>query len=502
MFFGMWIFLFFYRMSALGNPPYWDSILGMFQEGIWLYENDFNYLKLAREELGYLAGGPRTYFFSWLPGFYAVLMHVFPTVKSTFVFLHVLNFFFAAALAGMMVRLLHKRVGYALAIGTSLAMCLQPMFIAQASMMGSDLMLAGLCLLGFWLYVQRKHAWAIITMIVAVTVKPMPALMSICLAGGFVLFHLKTRRDLLLLAGYLVPVIYFSGWARLAAWLFFRPDTNPIGNDTFFPAGASRLEYLREQTHMMFNQVPDVMALVLGVLLLHVGLILWRVRKNVLKPLSWRACLLPYEMPLILALALGGLILESILIVSWLPRYLLFLYPAIFILLALALKPLPAKISLPFLGLLMVFFSANHHGRFYRSPALNNGYILERSLEYEEDLHLNREIASTLAADYPDRTVLAHWPQAQILAHPGFGYVAEPLDVIAVNRPAMAWAGIPYFGELALEQKRAAGNIWLDANNLFGTNLGIRPGLDHTLETFTSGTRSARLWEKTFGRTF
>ena len=99
MFFGMWIFLFFYRMSALGNPPYCDSILGMFQEGIWLYENDFNYLKLAREELGYLAGGPRTYFFSWLPGFYAVLMHVFPTVKSTFVFLHVLNFFFAAALA-------------------------------------------------------------------------------------------------------------------------------------------------------------------------------------------------------------------------------------------------------------------------------------------------------------------------------------------------------------------------------------------------------------------
>jgi hypothetical protein len=66
----------------------------------------------------------------------------------------------------------------------------------------------------------------------------------------------------------------------------------------------------------------------------------------------------------------------------------------------------------------------------------------------------------------------------------------------------MAWAGVPYFGELALEQRRAARNIWLDGNNLFGTGLGIRPGLDQPLETFTSGTRSARLWEKSFGRTF
>ena len=50
--------LFVYRFQTLTNPPYWDSVLGMFHEGLWLYENQFNYIELARGEVGYQAGGP------------------------------------------------------------------------------------------------------------------------------------------------------------------------------------------------------------------------------------------------------------------------------------------------------------------------------------------------------------------------------------------------------------------------------------------------------------
>jgi hypothetical protein len=496
-FFLVAIFLFIYRASAMANPPYWDAILGMFHEAIWLAEHDFNYVKLAREELGYLAGGPRTYFFSWMPGFYALLMNILPEPRQVFIVLHVLNVLYAAATAGVMVAVLRTRVSLPLAIAATLAMCLQPMFLAQSSMIGSDMIMGCLSIWAFAAYLKRRHLSAIILMVVAVLVKPTAALMAFCLAGGFVLFHLKTRKDAWTLCGYLLPAVFFFAWGPLAQRFFFRPDTNPAPGG-FFPKGVSKIDYLQEQIGLMFNQIPDVMILLLCVIAVHGVLILLALRPNLLHPLRWRATLQPFEIPVICVVALGGLTLHGILLIAWLPRYLLIIYPALFILLALALKPLPGKASLPLLIALIALFCANHHGRFYQPPILNNGYILERSLEYEVDLALNQQIAQKLHADYADRTVLAHWPQAQLLAHPGFGYVTEPVDLIAVERPALSWYGVPYFGALSIEQRRAEKNVWLDGHNLFGTNLGIRPGLDRQVDVFICKDRTAALWEKVF----
>jgi hypothetical protein len=80
-------------------------------------------------------------------------------------------------------------------------------------------------------------------------------------------------------------------------------------------------------------------------------------------------------------------------------------------------------------ALIVALFSS--YGYFYGGPVHGNYHvILERSLEYRNDLKLNQHVAKIIEDKYAGYKVVAPFIIAQLLALPELGYVQKNLDVI------------------------------------------------------------------------
>jgi hypothetical protein len=209
-----------------------------------------------------------------------------------------------------------------------------------------------------------------------------------------------------------------------------------------------------------------------------------------------------------------------------LPRYFLQLAPFLVLLLCAACS-WSASLGrrLPrLLALLAVAGAVNAHGILYpveratepdpvdgRPFVASNGHLLERSLEYRDDLELARRVASGLGRFDRDRTVfVANWPFEQLLSEPRLGYVERPFRTSSAEIPQrghrVALRPVPFellyrpaengFVKTAVEDVR-----WVVSPNVFaGEHSRYRPDLDALVERYESGRLRAfllhrRAWE-------
>jgi len=85
-----------------------------------------------------------------------------------------------------------------------------------------------------------------------------------------------------------------------------------------------------------------------------------------------------------------------------------------------------------FLVTLILMASLGSHGLFSFKPEGSSAYsynTLERSLEYRNDLKVNKVLAKTLEEKFSNFAIGAPFVQAQMLVMPELGYVTKPLDV-------------------------------------------------------------------------
>jgi len=161
----------------------------------------------------------------------------------------------------------------------------------------------------------------------------------------------------------------------------------------------------------------------------------------------------------------------------------------------------PKRVLGVLLALFAVFGVVNAHGRFHptkladwqdpndpRPLVSNDGWLLERSLEYRDDLALNRDLARR-ASGLKNTIVVASWPLMHALLVPEFGYVDRPLAVACAETPIDQGPPVVSMAEVL----RAATSVppqnvlWILTPNVFGgPRSQLLPG-DRVLATIESG---------------
>jgi hypothetical protein len=128
-----------------------------------------------------------------------------------------------------------------------------------------------------------------------------------------------------------------------------------------------------------------------------------------------------------------------------------------------------------------------------RAQVANDGWLLERSLEYRDDLELNRALAAALEKRRDD-VIVAGWPLLQLLAEPRFGYVTRPVPLAAAET-TLEWA-VPAIARAARVPDRSRFVRIVSPNVYANETSRVLPG-DDVIETFERGRLRAFLLRRT-----
>jgi hypothetical protein len=462
------------RGAVLADPPYWDALLGLFPQAHWLAVHGLDPLALLREQPGYMEGGACVYPFSVGPWMIALLERAVPAIETRFALLHLASFACAAITAAAVFRLVRPLSGL-WAVLAAAAFLAQATSQALACQMGLELPFAAACAWTVVGLAEGSQRCAFLGALAALLIKPTgvvaPATALVVLLGRRLVPRAfgaaRTGDTRWILAHAALVGVFVAELAVLAAF-----GRTPHGAGPF--AGLA---------HLVLRRLPAVPEFGLGLLALTLALPAW-IQRHVA---HGRAS--AFEVA-----AVTFLVLYLLLLAQWdkpLPRYLVVAFPALAALLVrLAAAVLRGTAPVAALCATACLFGLlNAQGRFHpdrpahvQAPvdgaplAVNDGWLLERSLRYRDGLELDRRIARAAEAR-PGTVFVTSWPLVQALVEPAFGYVPRPLSVACPETP-VRWTGA--LEDFAAVRAAAAGGadvLWiLSPTDFLGPWSQPRPG--------------------------
>lgn len=420
------VLLCFARGATFADPPYWDALMGAFPQGLWLAEHDFDWWRLVHEPV-FIVGGPNVYPFSVYPWIVGALYATPLAPKLVFVVLHVVNAVCAAVAAGAVYSVARRRLPAPTGLLATLVLVTAPLFQSLTCQMNMDMPLLAFTALSFAALDAkepvRAAAWSLAALLVKYTaVIGIGASLVVCIAvvlrpsacGLDGVDRRAWKRGAWLHAALLLlfvaEVAFVALWAKAPAFLD--------------PVAAWKNLFLRRIWTM-----PEY-GLVLVLFLAHVPWIVRRMRDG-------RARWIEVQCAAFLVAFVAFYCLYS----NTLPRYFLqsepFLVAWIVARMTDVVRGPRARVA--WLAAAIGFHVVNTNGRFYPSrpsgwtaPGVagpipgNDGYILERSMEYRDDLELDLELAEALERFPHDHTVIvANWPLLHLLTTSDLGYVSD-----------------------------------------------------------------------------
>ncbi len=432
---------------CLQDPPYWDALMGAFAQGHWLATHSFSPIALLRDGGRFQDGGACVYAFNAYPWITGAFEEIGLAPASTFAVLHLVSFAAAAAIVAELFRLVRDEAGAGLAALLSLALLVQPMFRALACQMNMDVLLAACTLFSIGAVSRGRYRAASVWSVVAFFTKPTAVILVVSNLAALVLrgvrpawFGIDRDRESATtrkrrLEGLVVHAVLFACFVlELVVAARFGKSAEGI---TLF---GGLVPFLTRRLWTL----PEF-----GIAL---ALFLFLVPWIAVRAARKRASALEIDLALFL-LAFVGFFCQY---VNVLPRYFLQAWPVL--LAALSLAALRAHVPRRAIAALLFVFGAfaivNSHGRFHPThwadwndprtgqPLVSNdGWLLERSMEYRDDLLLDQELCARLQAR-TGQVVIADWPLLHALAVPEFGYVLMPPRLASANTP-IRFASVP-----------------------------------------------------------
>ncbi|MGE0538281.1 MAG: tetratricopeptide repeat protein [Pirellulales bacterium] len=426
------------RFEVVDSPPFWDSIMAVWNEADYLAQSDFDYDGLLNRTRYCLHpdGGRRAYGATIIPGVIALLMRNTPTPHAAIVCYHLLIFFCSACSAVLFFELVRPLTTPLGALLATLAAWTTPVFAVQIDLLGMEPPLIACALLNVYLISKGRTGWAAAAALGAFAVKQSGFIVvaaNIAFLFGIRLNELRqghragdrSRYLLLHVAVALLEILVISSG-----------DTHTKN----MRGGANWIAAL--------TWCPDVVFLVIACLAL-----------GLLRALAWRrrepdAGLLARTPNAIgstwvLAGWTAVLALLATGFVPFLPRYVALAVPFIYLVFAALMlttprSTTPAMIAFAFFTL---FNLANWNGRFFPDVnalpkwassvpfariAREPGH-LERSHEYLHDHLCTQEVVEKIKTLAPEQPVLCGFPFTYILALPSLGYVDRPIATYAIQ---------------------------------------------------------------------
>lgn len=502
----VWCFFFGCMLLINGRyvfePAYWDMLVGFFAEAHWLAENDLDCLELLYQP-GYGEGGPNVYSPAGLPTAmaYGSLYYIGMPVRWVNATWHIVIWLCGATALTAVFRMARVHWDTLVSLLAAITLLSCPLFLSQTATFNLEAPLTATAILAFWCCVSRKYKSAVLLSTLAYNLHARGVIVLLA-TGAISLVDLAINlwyryrsdkhggREPVWRNGAFVSVLLHTlSAAVFAAYLLMREQVSPTPSGTFSGtfSGAKILTGVHTLNLMTaVASVPEVAA-VAAIFLARVTLLFlqrWLTAaradedtpgKRIIH--EW-ACLhagFLFRCGAFLSVYIA--FMASFPMV--LPRYHLMIYP---VLLVGSLSLLAAvKVDRPVvIALLLIAVTCNiinYEGRLYGfQPNTNDGYILERSAEYRNDLHLNQRLAKKIESDFDlGRTVfVTSWPITQILSIPEAGYVStESVEVVSLL--PISYASVGALSEIyrvdtdgrSIEQTTDRDVIWVESRNCF-----------------------------------
>ena len=380
--------------DSLFAPPFWDDIIGVHNQAVWLGQHDFNIAVLAKmsKESGsacYNLVNPLCYLYG--------ICYKFLPPDITHFCSHLVNIASIAGCGTLLLLMLAKsslpdRMLY-------LAGALScPLIIAACCSTGQESPLAFMIMLSFYFHFRRRKRAAWITGIIACCFK-LTAVVLIFAYGAESLLRALRNRKIFSVRNFF---ILFAFAICVAAYLF---HFSHISN------------HFKVKTDEWLSLFCNAYYLLLPIFLISV-IILKKFSSRYIYFLPVGLFLLFYY----IANAVSGMVS--------LPRYgIIIVFPTIF-LFASSVKYLSsfkrkaAVLAVIALGL------CNIYGYFLPEPGallLHDGSFMERSREFTVMRSSDREFCAAIEKEFHSSVLICAWPMLHMLTVPEFGYVKKSL---------------------------------------------------------------------------
>lgn len=410
----IFIFLLATKTEVLFFPPYGDAIGGPFAEALWLYQNSFDYAGLFQQP-NFVVGGPRVYFFSLYPGFLALTLKFIPWVKVFLAFHHILAFALTAGIIAMIRECGRKVFEPVVAILVALILLAMPLFQSQSEAINMEIPVAFFAVWSAYALSQRRWGQSAVFASLSAAVKGtgIMACGAVSLILAFEAFRATDIKEKIKLLGF--ALISAGTAAFIGGAKFFFKDTHVQQGLVRWDAGWPSL-----RNEFIFYLFLFALACFLLALIFK-----WRVAREKLQASE-------LFVPVMMFLFAAGWFLLFLNFYAVSPRYRVALYP--FLIFAVA-SGVTAAVKFKVMQRLLaagVLLAAcvMSYGSYYGSIPDNDHVQLERSLEYRNDLEVNRRLARAAEERYRNQLIVAPFTIAQALAIPELGYVHKKCNVM------------------------------------------------------------------------
>lgn len=469
------------RWSIVDSPPYYDFAFSVWPEAAYLARTDFDFHALRYDEAFLLSeqGGPRAYMTSVLPAVAALGMKLFPTPRGGLIWYHLFTFGCAALVATVLLGEGRRRLGTVSALLVALVVLTTPVFSAQVDMMGMEIPLAAATSVTAWCVARGRYSLAALAAFAAFLMKATGLIVALALVlflSATLVLELVARRPgrpwlAVARAWALASIGVAAQWA-IAQWgdaftgqlmdgpplgmlLVWSPDVVVIGL-LVAGAGVARIGYW----------------LLFGRLELAPGGVFRRGAAR------WARAIENRPIVLFGAVLLVG-ILAAIYRGPFLPRYLAFGVPILYLLAVELLVLVPRAAAGVALGLVLVVNLVNWNGALFPdvvdgmnrrwgvpgAALARSGSFYERSHEYLADHEWTRSMIERIAREYAGESIVTSLPFTYFFAYPEFGYIEGPVPVYSISPVKGVDSTFPDYTELVRARPREP--IFIKAANYF-----------------------------------
>lgn len=394
------------NFSSLTTPPFWDDLIGVQTQAVFLARNNLSLSALLNAPRG---GNAACYYLLSLPSWIYAVLYLFLPPAAIHCIGHLLNCALLAASGGLFLELTRRKLAPEIALCGVVFALTQPLLASRAAAMGQEALLAFLVMLTLFFWNRHKKKTALFCGVCSLTVKLTGAVLifGICAKYLEALLRFKDRKRLLQLvklslAAAAVLVVYFLQFETRKKFIVWKPG---------------EIEYLLK--HAYYLLLPEF--------LLALALLFRRRSKPCTRPLH----------PRLFVAVIGIFYAANFFSGQYgLPRYgAIIVFPTVFVLLA-ALQNFSSRKTMVLLGALSVLNIFCCFGFLLpeiRKLDRHNGSLLERSMEFTVLRRDYRSICSELEKNPPEIPLVVPWPMLQMLTVPEFGYVKAPVPNIVAG---------------------------------------------------------------------
>ena len=421
---AVFVYFFLTNCEVLFFPPYGDPISGPWVEAVWLARHHFDFHGLLAQP-GYMVGGPKVYVFTIYPAFLAFLMKMIPNVKLFLFFNHLLTFAMSAVIVAIVRQIANQYLSRDIAILTVLISAALPLFQSMTEGINMEIPYVFFIMLMVWVVARRKFALGALYAILAVLSKGtgMIACLTIFMVGIMdwrMGEHSARERLRNMLWGCLG--LGFAVMLVLSKYLIHDQHT------------VRDMGFLRGWDAVVNG--PNFKLFAVSAL---IGAAVFLVRARGRNfAVALKEAWAKYYAAFVMFITVFNWMVLFVNFAGHSPRYdialcgpLVFCLVFVFGRLIRTAKGLSIVTWLALAGTLLSSYGVFHQPKHPKDTSYYEYLILERSLEYRNDMKMYMEVTRELERNFSDFTIGAPFIMAHALAIPELGYVRKHLNTMS-----------------------------------------------------------------------